>query len=648
MKNSILKILIFITIVSTFLLSGSVVSAEGTSSLVQGDYYSLNFSTNDLTGQRVRINGIHKNLLNNFETNFKNTFCTGKKYMVSPYFIDAEKIDGTSHLCWAASASNMLVYSGWADQVDKSTIDFDTKYDTPFYDIGSEDGVFNYYAENFTNNASNNIGAFSWFFNGTYDVPESENIARPNENSGGLLPNVYYTYLANYFETNGIQSIDYLTKYLDMGAAVCMMMNWRDFDGTEYKSGNHVITIWGYLYDSTKSSTDEGYCLSLLYTDSDDDEVEDYELRADDKLCIMDIRICTETDVSYNPNYLKSTDVGKIISENYSTKNLTMVSSAILTLAPVSVVKDNFTTVVDTTEDVSNIGDGKTSLREAISYAKHTNTPVTFANELNGCTFDLVKRIDIKNNIVIDASALSSRPTIRIKSKPGDEYGIFQLYDTANLEIKNVNFTSALPPNTYISGIYNQGTLSMTNCKIYNMTSDAGGGIYNNGNLTLNDCEIVNNSAIQVAGGIYCAEGSTTTLKGSTVIANNLAKNQTCNLYINNQSLNVDGLTSGANVGIYLNAQKDKEDPEKQMILCDVDPTVANNVFNLLNVDNDTNYSISLNDENDKIIISEVQNGTFGLFNCGNITMNATWFLPLSALFVCLILVTLKRKIFNN
>ena len=643
MKKLGLKILITVFIFAIFCCSFSFVSAETTATQVQGNYYSLTLGTNN-PNQKVRLNGIHSSLLPNFEYNFNQAF-TNQGYMVSPYFIDAEKIDGASRLCWAASAANMLQYTGWANEVDKSIIDFDTKYDNFSYDINEEDGIFNYFAENFTNSASNNIYAFSWFFSGKYDAPGTpDQVAQPTQGSGGLLPNVYYTYLANYFETNNVQALNYLTKYLDMGAAVCMMMNWRDVDELGYpKNGNHVLTIWGYVYDVTKADTDEDYCLSLLYTDSDDDEYEDYSFPADDKLRKMDIRICKSHDVSNNPR-LTEDDIGKIISENYSGKNITMVASSILTLAPQCVLKDDFSTTVTTNEDVSNISDGKISLREAISYAKHTNTTVTFDSSLSGATFELKSPISIKNALKIDASSLSVKPTVNIQSKSGDEHGAFQLYSTANVEITNLDFTSSLPSSVHLSAIYNQGVLKIQNCKIYGFLSDAGGGIYNNGKLTIIDSEITGNSATQAGGGIYCATDSQTTIEGTTKITGNTASNQTCNLYINEQYLNVNGLTDNANIGLYLTLLKDKDDNEVfEKVLCSVNPTVADTVFNVLKVDNNKNYSISLSKEKDEIIISKTK--TIAPSGCGTITtLTPTSFLPFLIPILCFVFFTVARK----
>ena len=68
-------------------------------------------------------------------------------------------------------------------------------------------------------------------------------------------------------------------------------------------------------------------------------------------------------------------------------------------------------------------------------------------------------------------------------------------------------------------GIYNRGTLSLSNVTVIsNTASSGGGGIYNAGNLTLNDSTIISNTATNAGGGIY--NGANLTLNDSTVSGN--------------------------------------------------------------------------------------------------------------------------------
>jgi hypothetical protein len=70
-------------------------------------------------------------------------------------------------------------------------------------------------------------------------------------------------------------------------------------------------------------------------------------------------------------------------------------------------------------------------------------------------------------------------------------------------------------------GVYNSGTLTLTQCEISSNTpSYPGGGIYNPGTLTLDDCVVKNNTSMTSGGGIYNS-GQLTVV--SSVITNNKA-----------------------------------------------------------------------------------------------------------------------------
>lgn len=631
MKKHILKLIligIIIAVVFTsFTLSSS---AEDIVNNTQGDYYSLDFESDSFTKERVHINGIHKNILDGFESNYVHSFKMGQTYMSSPYFIDAEKTENTSSLCWASSAANMLQYSGWLNEVDKSQTDLDSMYDTPLYDINGEDAVFSHFVNNFDNKPSNTILALTWFFNNSYDPnSESTTIARPN-GDGGLIPHVLSPYIIHHSEAKGNALLSFLTTYVDAGSATCILFNWRN--PVNGKSGNHVITVWGYVYDSQKSADEEGYCLSLLYTDSDDDEVEDYSNPAENKLCKIDVKVCTAEDVAQNP-MLKESDIGKVIGTNYTSNNMTLVASTVVTLAQHSVVADNFSTKVTTLEDSYSVADGEISLREAISYAKYTNTPVTFDQSFSGKTFALSSPISIKNKITIDASNLANRPTFDILDKT-DEYGIFQIYDNGDLSVTGVNFTSSLPETKHISAVYNQGKLYMSDCEITGILSDAGAGIYNNGKLTLNNCVITNNTATQVGGGIYCAEGSTTKLTGKTIINSNKASGIDCNVFVNGQKFYLENLEEGTNIGLYLNNERDS-------VLCNVDSQKADEYLSYLSLDNGSNYSLELNTQKTQILINVMNKISLG---CGSVS-SSQWLPPLFMIIIGLsVLMIVKQK----
>ena len=72
-------------------------------------------------------------------------------------------------------------------------------------------------------------------------------------------------------------------------------------------------------------------------------------------------------------------------------------------------------------------------------------------------------------------------------------------------------------------GIYNQGTLVLTNMIVRNHTATDGGGIYNEGTMTINGGVVFSNTAANNGGGIF-NEGILTLAKGASVNSNVAAK----------------------------------------------------------------------------------------------------------------------------
>ena len=70
-------------------------------------------------------------------------------------------------------------------------------------------------------------------------------------------------------------------------------------------------------------------------------------------------------------------------------------------------------------------------------------------------------------------------------------------------------------------GIYNSGTLTVTNCTFYdNLAEQTGGGIYNSGTLTVTNTTFSLNTAGTYGGGIYNSTGSAMTLSNSIFAGN--------------------------------------------------------------------------------------------------------------------------------
>jgi len=144
---------------------------------------------------------------------------------------------------------------------------------------------------------------------------------------------------------------------------------------------------------------------------------------------------------------------------------------------------------------VTNSADsGPGTLRSAITNAAN-GAVITFAPNLSGATITLSNTLTINTNLTIDASALPGGLQIN-----GD--GSVQIFNVASTVFLNsLTITNGYSTNSG-GGIYNNGTLTLTNCTLSGNSAYGGGGIYNLGILTLTNCILSGNSATY-GGGIY-------------------------------------------------------------------------------------------------------------------------------------------------
>jgi Ca2+-binding RTX toxin-like protein len=157
---------------------------------------------------------------------------------------DAEK-DATSTeddlLCWAATASNLLEYTGWGF-VDGMT---------------NADQMLDYFEQHWKDVGETVEPALKWWFDG---VPTGNvDVA-----GGGFYPDLNY---ANYFsvEDDNPDIMSFVDSHIRAGSPVGLWV----LDGF-----NHEITCWGFNYDPAKAPGDVGYYLGVWVTDSDDNKGE--------------------------------------------------------------------------------------------------------------------------------------------------------------------------------------------------------------------------------------------------------------------------------------------------------------------------------------------------------------------------------------
>ncbi len=152
--------------------------------------------------------------------------------------------DEDDELCWAATGSNMMEWTGWGFV---STFD---NTDDIFHDFQDHWTDYGYYIE----------GGLQWWFDGTnpgpggvptVDVPGSGDFWDP--------PYAYATYSTTY---SGSDTLQYIDSYLRNGMVIGLGIT------------GHAITCWGFEYDPAvdKAADPVNYYKGVWVTDSDDNK----------------------------------------------------------------------------------------------------------------------------------------------------------------------------------------------------------------------------------------------------------------------------------------------------------------------------------------------------------------------------------------
>lgn len=154
-------------------------------------------------------------------------------------------------MCWAATASNMLAYSGWGFPASGN--------------FNNEEDIFTYYQDHWTDNVGNIKYSLDWWFDGDVSPPSSW--AQEDVDGGGfhLTENLYDYYEESYNKVAVLSTVD---TYLHENRSVGLWLV-----GGQY---NHLVTAWGYEYNES------GDYLGVWITDSDDysgsDQLSYYEV----------------------------------------------------------------------------------------------------------------------------------------------------------------------------------------------------------------------------------------------------------------------------------------------------------------------------------------------------------------------------------
>jgi predicted outer membrane repeat protein len=170
---------------------------------------------------------------------------------------------------------------------------------------------------------------------------------------------------------------------------------------------------------------------------------------------------------------------------------------------------------------VTNTADsGPGTLRSALTNAA-SGAVITFDPSLSGATITLSNTLTINTNLTIDASALPGGLQI-------NGNGSVQIFNVASNTVVFLNSLTITNGNGLASGvlgggIYNGGTLTLTNCTLSGNRAPGGCGISNDGTLTLNQCTLSGNSMsgnLANSGGSGIYNGGTLTLNQCTLSGN--------------------------------------------------------------------------------------------------------------------------------
>lgn len=154
---------------------------------------------------------------------------------------DAEKTPGNTQddlMCWAAAASNLLRWTGWAAG------------------FSGEDSMFAHFQDHWKDVGGYTSEGWAWWFDGQ-DRPDVDVSGGGGFYTSYNFSDYYHGYSAD------LDAMPKVAEYLHAGYGVSIGVR---PSGT----GGHAITAWGYRYDDVTDTI-----LGIWVTDSDDDKSSD-------------------------------------------------------------------------------------------------------------------------------------------------------------------------------------------------------------------------------------------------------------------------------------------------------------------------------------------------------------------------------------
>lgn len=264
--------------------------ADITSDTETNGYFSADFTIPD-TSKQVYLVGLTATKVEEIQGKIIQKYASGADFSLTDLsFIDAEKMrptgDGDDYLCWAATASNMLLYTGWAAQAGFS----------------SSDDVFESFISAFTDDGGNPYFGVGWFMNGvnTFAVQQPGLVAEATANTGAYLRDYAYDMVTKTHDIDGSPaSMRVLHQSLRDGCGVGLSLA-IVHNGVD--AGGHAVTCWGYIADTAYADTDVRYYAGLFLTDSDSDEPRTGDRRDADNV-LQAVSLHTGTDPNGAPTF---------------------------------------------------------------------------------------------------------------------------------------------------------------------------------------------------------------------------------------------------------------------------------------------------------------------------------------------------------
>ncbi|MBR4103118.1 MAG: right-handed parallel beta-helix repeat-containing protein, partial [Thermoguttaceae bacterium] len=342
-------------------------------------------------------------------------------------------------------------------------------------------------------------------------------------------------------------------------AAVGIRFGWYPADNYETRKGGHVVTMWGYCYDSTQPNSSPTRYTDLIISCPDDQET-----KYDDPT--QPIRYKTAIDWVDEQACYVFKDYDSDGKEGRGNSLVWGIIQNFYVLKSKDAMKTANAYVVTTTSDVVDPCDGVMSLREATLLATSRDT-VTFDKSLKNKTITLSgTEIKLVNGVTIDASLLMNADgTPGITVDGGGESRVF--YVTGGTESDPATFnglTVAGGSASFGGGVYvdDETAVKFVDCTITgNEASSSGGGVYvdDNAQATFENCAMTGTTAASSGsgsgGGVYVDVNAQATFTGGCAISANKAK-YGGGLRINGSATLVDCTISGndatSGAGVYL------------------------------------------------------------------------------------------------